>query len=896
MPKDTETSQRSQVAPEPYRKQIIYQKYSIRPGPTLSFPPQSSGPFVLNACPDGNEVVEFSLNRGLTANAADDPAPSSLSQSSSRTNLAEFFDSDETILDAADARALDATYDASSSRYYLGAGSGYLERMASPSLHSPESTRRLIKVADIDCPLIHVGNSNEGSDSDSETGAENSEGLDLTDNPLYASQEAIFDDILGNTTQGSVDMPVLGDLPPAFYKDKLIRNAYIDAYIAASTHHATHELVKHILDGYYQTFIAISACTGLELEGLQNMARTLRTVERRLGIDPDQLIQYHFVCDVCWYCHSPSELYELDTPACTQADCSGTLYTTKQLSDGRIKHTPVKIFPTMPIKVALQHLLLRPSRYKEFQHWQDEGDEPCCVPPSHVRGLDAFPELTTPMCDIYDGWGWRTIQAGLERRQTGQWGVADVDVLQIHQRFKSKKSPHSTGAIYISICNTPRAKRFLHDETIPCCVIPGPKEPSLEQLNYVLDPFVLDVNELQNGPIRDAHLTLVANILTAGLMFNVHDQDEPKLCHGTLYLNVSDLLASRKATGLRGVTSMGFTCSYCYQTLDALVSPTCYDSNGKTKHLFQEILVGNAMFHKRSRIDKPAAKLEAFLASVWWPSTSGRIPEKLVEGSSQVKADQWRNLVTILPVALYCAWEVDRMIPNSEAPRPALSSITEEENGRRRRTIPAASNTWISRPPDYRTEEIEKLLTKLDEHVFNAHNTNQRRKQGNLHRNRVRGPVATKDELPKTSNADSACIPRDKINSKWISAHPQYAQASIRIANEEGALMAEEGNLNEGAEYGENQSNGYSTEDENQDDKLSARESDDSSSDAEGVEAEQGTQRFWTIEEWPEHMGPPGDLAEELDDEVPEGMQSTCGGSVERGWTEETIDYSLDNP
>ena len=34
-----------------------------------------------------------------------------------------------------------------------------------------------------------------------------------------------------------------------------------------------------------------------------------------------------------------------------------------------------------------------------------------------------------------DGWGWRTILAGLERRRTGKWDVEDVDVRNLHQQF-----------------------------------------------------------------------------------------------------------------------------------------------------------------------------------------------------------------------------------------------------------------------------------------------------------------------------------------------------------------------------------------------------------------------------------------------------------------------------
>ena len=62
-----------------------------------------------------------------------------------------------------------------------------------------------------------------------------------------------------------------------------------------------------------------------------------------------------------------------------------------------------------------------------------------------------------------------------------------------------KRGQHSTGAIYLVICNNPRAKRYLREETILVCVIPGPTEPSLEQMNSVIDPMVEDLKKLYGG-------------------------------------------------------------------------------------------------------------------------------------------------------------------------------------------------------------------------------------------------------------------------------------------------------------------------------------------------------------------------------------------------------------
>ncbi|KAH9834853.1 uncharacterized protein C8Q71DRAFT_710648 [Rhodofomes roseus] len=553
----------------------------------------------------------------------------------------------------------------------------------------------------------------------------------LEDDPAYASREELFDDLFhGIHHSADLFYDGLACEPPAFSEAPVIRNAYIEAFISATFDHATHEAVQRSLKSHQRTIASLDRRHGQETPGLDKMALTLRTVERRLGIDPDQCIVYYFLCNVCWFRHHPSELYKLDSPDCTQDGCSGTLFTAKVMSNKKTKRIPVKIFPVTPLKQALQRILLRPGKYEEFQHWRKEGDEPGRVPPLTARGMDAFEDPSVRMQDVYDGWGWRAIQAGLKRRRGGKWDVEDVDVHEIHQRFVSlpcglvlmfnidcKRSHHSTGAVYVTICNNPRHKRFLREESILVSGIPGPHEPSLEQLNHILEPFVQDVKELEDGE-------LLSNLCNRVLM-KVHGKEGVHPIHGTLYIDASDLPASRKAAGLRGPTSKDFMCCYCYQSFDSLTTADAFDSETfrlrddwrflkyafrarisdseardeiaekrgirwsildalpgwmpaqnsppepmhanylvQIKHTFQEILVGSGMFTARSRNDKPLTKFEDFLNSIWWPSSSGRVPQKAI------KADQWRNLVHVLAVALYCAWQTDGIIPDTDAPRP----------------------------------------------------------------------------------------------------------------------------------------------------------------------------------------------------------------------------------
>ncbi|KAH9932537.1 uncharacterized protein B0H18DRAFT_1083280 [Fomitopsis serialis] len=268
-----------------------------------------------------------------------------------------------------------------------------------------------------------------------------------------------------------------------------------------------------------------------------------------------------------------------------------------------------------------------------------------------------------------------------------------------------------------------------------------------------MEPFVRDILAFEDGVYLD-----------------VHGSEEPHLVHGSLYMGVSDLPASRKANGLRGPTSKEYPCPYCYQSFDSLTSaecfnPTCFrmrddwryikyaykarDADAdlreeiaerrgvrwsvldalpgwmparssppefmhatflvQVKHMFQEVLVGSGLFTTRSRNDKPVSKLEEFLQTIWWPASSGRVPQKITEGGS-VKADQWRNLVHILPVVLYYAWQVKGSIPEGCAPRPNASSNAGKALAKKEDLIRSRQRAHLAaQPGDVPIEAMEAI-------------------------------------------------------------------------------------------------------------------------------------------------------------------------------------------
>ena len=99
------------------------------------------------------------------------------------------------------------------------------------------------------------------------------------------------------------------------------------------------------------------------------------------------------------------------------------------------KRTPSLILPYVPPSRAIQRMCLQPGKVAQWQHWRGPSDEFGIRPPTTDRGFDAYPDPDKLMHDITDAWGWRAIQAGLERRRNGSWEVRDVNILELAQQF-----------------------------------------------------------------------------------------------------------------------------------------------------------------------------------------------------------------------------------------------------------------------------------------------------------------------------------------------------------------------------------------------------------------------------------------------------------------------------
>ncbi|KAJ7208732.1 hypothetical protein C8J57DRAFT_1610075 [Mycena rebaudengoi] len=598
---------------------------------------------------------------------------------------------------------------------------------------------------------------------------------DIRADPLFRSRHSLFEAF----QPGSDPLPHTdpSDEPWAFDDHPAIRNAYIHAFVGAAFHGMTHAAVANMLSGSHILLKSADA-NGTNYPGLQNFARTLGTVEKRLGVSTDTLITYFFACDICWKIHHPHTLSTLPSSVCDVPDCAGRLFSVKRLANKTEKRTPFLSIPFVSPETAIRRMCMQPGKVAQWQEWRGPLDDPGQREPSRLTGFEAFDDPNKPMHNVTDGWGWRAMQAGLERRRNGTWEIRDVDVTEVKQQFVAlpnglmvqinidwfqavKGGCHSTGALYMTLCNNPRSIQFLREETSLLLMFPGPNEPTTGQYNNIMKVVVNHFKRLYNG-----------------VLLPVHGEVEPALFHVQISSDVSDLPASRKSSGLLTFTSKYFMCDRCDVPFYALVDPDSFDSTklnerdpwrylkysfrardaseevaeeiarrrgirysvmhelenwlpGVTglldlmhcifgtliKHLCKNILYKNGM------IDSEGTKtIEEFFKMVIWPSSISRLPPSVARGAGSIKADQWRSQIAIFFIGLFLAWQVDGEIPDIDAPPSAANTKNAAAQASQEKLVRSRMREHLlAKNPDATADELDAIKSVTMDRSLRKH-------------------------------------------------------------------------------------------------------------------------------------------------------------------------------
>jgi hypothetical protein len=216
------------------------------------------------------------------------------------------------------------------------------------------------------------------------------------------------------------DEPMLAGIP-AFDEPPAIRNIYIHAWVQKTNHHATHRSIKHYLSTFDELLLGHPAIEPIDIA---QMARSISTVEQRLGLSTSDLIVTFTLCPKCHRRYSPAYIAAAAIATCLTEECEGELFTEKLLASGERKRMPALTYPYASIKGWLRRMLSRDGYPELMQAWRTPTDHGAARPTSCRQWYDQL-DLDQPLGDIFDGWGWRSRRAALERvynADTGEVG------------------------------------------------------------------------------------------------------------------------------------------------------------------------------------------------------------------------------------------------------------------------------------------------------------------------------------------------------------------------------------------------------------------------------------------------------------------------------------------
>ncbi|KAF8987453.1 hypothetical protein BDQ17DRAFT_1393527 [Cyathus striatus] len=368
------------------------------------------------------------------------------------------------------------------------------------------------------------------------------------------------------------------------------------------------------------------------------------------------------------------EIEHMEIPDCIEEGCKGFVYHEKRMADNTMKRIPAKIHCYSSLVKSINFVKNLRDTSEDYHHTQV------------VRSEHDL------LHDVHDGEAWTQMEAGL-KQEIGANGIIQ-DVEQYHGSRKplfgiTDNRPHSTGALYGCFNNLHRSVHYLPRNIYLAMTIPSPKEPSLDQMNYLLTPLVKDLK---------------------CMIMRMYEKVLPPQVNIMGSMQVSDLPASRKFSGAASHSHKQHPCSFCHITHDDINLPAGYDiPNFELRDDFEQLKYTFKWQQARSicaqkkifndygschsemnylpgwlpissspldfmhnyydviqdghLLDAPDwRKFENIINRTIWPSGIECLPDNLAMNHSLQKADQWRRLCNIQPFILWLIWRA----PNSD--------------------------------------------------------------------------------------------------------------------------------------------------------------------------------------------------------------------------------------
>jgi hypothetical protein len=278
-----------------------------------------------------------------------------------------------------------------------------------------------------------------------------------------------------------------------------------------------------------------SKCQGKYLT--KSIPMDARTVVQRLALKPSYRT---FVCcpkcSSCYPDNGPDSYPEICTSNQASADgvCGQPLQKVRNIPDGHYD---------IPIRRFFYH---------DFKEWL--GEMLCRPGMEDMMDGDFSPSPDGIMRDIWDAPGLYEIPGpdghpfvrkciNNEGRYLFSFNMDGFNPFQLKQAGRSA----TVMGLYMVCLNLPPEKRFRSENMFLVGIVPGPNEPSMEEINHFLKPLVDD---------------LLESYVTGVDYTRTWKYPKGRRTRSALALIICDLPAARQALGFTGPQSTNF-CSYC---------------------------------------------------------------------------------------------------------------------------------------------------------------------------------------------------------------------------------------------------------------------------------------------------------------------------------------------
>lgn len=269
---------------------------------------------------------------------------------------------------------------------------------------------------------------------------------------------------------------------------------------------------------------------------LHALPTDVRTALKHLKLEPD--CKTYACCPACFALYPPNSgsYPKKCTFKATPADhpCNADLL--KPGGEGNNDWVPKKTFAHQTFGPWVGQLLSRPGIEKVLSKSWEVPEDGRWRDIMHSPGIQEFlgPDKSTLFSVEPDGHHHLVFSLFID------W----------FNPFGNKKGgkSHSVGAIYLACLNLPPSLRYRPENVYVAGIIPGPREPKLEEINHFLKVIVDDFLTYWNNAV---HVTRTA------------DSEHGAFVRAAIVPLVCDLPALRKAGGFAGHSSSQAACSFC---------------------------------------------------------------------------------------------------------------------------------------------------------------------------------------------------------------------------------------------------------------------------------------------------------------------------------------------